>query len=228
MMSFSFLRAANIGEAVDAIASDPTAKFIAGGTNLVDLMKYDVERPGRLIDISHLPLTVIAENADGGLRIGALVTNTNIAYNACIEHRYPLLASAILAGASPQLRNVATTGGNLLQRTRCYYFYDVATPCNKRAPGTGCPAIAGSTVSMPFSARASIASRPTLPTCASHSQRLRQASLFKGQMANELSPLMRFTGCRRIHPSGIRRLEPTKSWSLLSFLPKVFQPITVT
>jgi xanthine dehydrogenase YagS FAD-binding subunit len=143
MMSFSFIRAANIGEAVAAIASDPTAKFIAGGTNLVDLMKYDVERPGRLIDISHLPLTDIAENADGGLRIGALVTNTNVAYNACIEQRYPLLASAILAGASPQLRNVATTGGNLLQRTRCYYFYDVATPCNKRAPGSGCPAIAG-------------------------------------------------------------------------------------
>jgi xanthine dehydrogenase YagS FAD-binding subunit len=143
MMSFSFIRVANIAEAIAAVADNPTAKFIAGGTNLVDLMKYDVERPTRLIDISRLPLADIADRADGGLRLGALVTNTKIAYDARVEQRYPLLASAILAGASPQLRNVATTGGNLLQRTRCHYFYDVATPCNKRAPGTGCPAIDG-------------------------------------------------------------------------------------
>ena len=125
------------------IAADPTAKFIAGGTNLIDLMKYDVERPSRLIDISRLPLKTVEETPDGGLRIGALVPNTDLAYHPLIEQRYPLLSSAILAGASQQLRNMASTGGNLLQRTRCFYFYDVATPCNKREPGSGCSAING-------------------------------------------------------------------------------------
>ena len=143
MMNFSYLRAGNVGEAVRAIADDPTAKFIAGGTNLLDLMKYDVERPARLIDVTRLPLRVIEETANGGLRIGALVTNTDAAYNPNVQRCCPLFASAILAGASPQLRNAATIGGNLLQRTRCYYFYDPATPCNKRQPGTGCSAITG-------------------------------------------------------------------------------------
>ncbi|HZA01431.1 MAG TPA: xanthine dehydrogenase family protein subunit M [Hyphomicrobiaceae bacterium] len=143
MMNFSYVRAGNVGEAVRAIAADPRARFIAGGTNLLDLMKYDVERPTRLIDITRLPLNRIEETAEGGLRIGALVTNTDVAYEPRVERRYPLLSSAILAGASPQLRNAATTGGNLLQRTRCYYFYDPATPCNKREPGTGCSAITG-------------------------------------------------------------------------------------
>jgi xanthine dehydrogenase YagS FAD-binding subunit len=143
MMSFSFIRVASTAEAIAAIADNPAAKLIAGGTNLVDLMKYDVERPTRLIDISRLPLAEITDRPDGALRLGALVTNTKIAYDVRVEQRYPLLASAILAGASPQLRNVATAGGNLLQRTRCHYFYDVATPCNKRTPGTGCPAIGG-------------------------------------------------------------------------------------
>jgi xanthine dehydrogenase YagS FAD-binding subunit len=110
---------------------------------LVDLMKYDVERPTRLIDISQLPLTAIEETASGGLRIGALVPNSDLAYHPLIEGRYPLLGSPILAGASQQLRNMASTGGNLLQRTRCHYFYDVATPCNKRDPGSGCSAIGG-------------------------------------------------------------------------------------
>ena len=120
-----------------------TAKFIAGGTNLIDLMKYDVERPARLIDITHLPLKTIEETSNGGLRIGALVPNSDLAYHPLIEERYPLLSSAILAGASQQLRNMASTGGNLLQRTRCFYFYDTATPCNKREPGSGCSAING-------------------------------------------------------------------------------------
>ena len=142
MMNFSYVSARSVAEAVREVAADPTAKFIAGGTNLLDLMKYDVERPTQLIDITRLPLN-IEETAAGGLRIGALVTNTDVAYDARVEQRYPLLASAILAGASPQLRNAATTGGNLLQRTRCYYFYDPATPCNKREPGTGCPAMIG-------------------------------------------------------------------------------------
>ncbi|GJD42872.1 Aldehyde oxidoreductase FAD-binding subunit PaoB [Methylobacterium cerastii] len=144
MNRFDYVRAGTVAEAVQAFAGAPGAQFIAGGTNLVDLMKYDVTRPGRLIDITRLPLGDIAEH-DGGLRVGALVTNANLAYDARVRSRYPLLADAILAGASGQLRNAATTGGNLNQRTRCYYFYDTATPCNKREPGSGCAAIGGVT-----------------------------------------------------------------------------------
>jgi xanthine dehydrogenase YagS FAD-binding subunit len=143
MINFRYSRADDVADAVRQIAGEPRAKFVAGGTNLLDLMKYDVERPARLIDISRLPLTGIEENASGGLRIGALVPNSDLSYHPLIEARYPILSSAILAGASPQLRNMASTGGNLLQRTRCSYFYDVATPCNKRAPGSGCSAIDG-------------------------------------------------------------------------------------
>jgi len=142
MNRFDYVRAGTVSEAVQAFGSGQNARFIAGGTNLIDLMKYDVERPGRLIDITRLPLGQIEEH-EGGLRIGALVTNATLAYDARIKERYPLLSSAILAGASAQLRNAASTGGNLLQRTRCYYFYDTATPCNKREPGSGCPAIGG-------------------------------------------------------------------------------------
>jgi xanthine dehydrogenase YagS FAD-binding subunit len=143
MINFQYARANDVADAVRQIAADPRAKFIAGGTNLIDLMKEDVERPSLLIDISRLPLKTVVETADGGLRIGALVPNSDLAYHPLIEQRYPLLASAILAGASQQLRNMASTGGNLLQRTRCYYFYDTATPCNKREPGSGCSAIKG-------------------------------------------------------------------------------------
>ena len=143
MINFQYSRAADVADAVRQIAADPAAKFIAGGTNLIDLMKEDVERPSRLIDISRLPLNTVEETADGGVRIGALVPNSDLAYQPLIAERYPMLASAILAGASAQLRNMASTGGNLLQRTRCYYFYDTATPCNKRAPGSGCSALNG-------------------------------------------------------------------------------------
>jgi xanthine dehydrogenase YagS FAD-binding subunit len=143
MINFAYTRANDVADAVRQIAADPTAKFIAGGTNLIDLMKGDVERPTRLIDVSRLPLTSVEETPDGGLRIGALVANSDLAYHPLIEERYPMLASAILAGASQQLRNMASTGGNLLQRTRCFYFYDTATPCNKREPGSGCSAIKG-------------------------------------------------------------------------------------
>jgi xanthine dehydrogenase YagS FAD-binding subunit len=143
MNSFDYVRADDVAGAVRALAGDPTAKFIAGGTNLVDLMKYNVERPARLVDITRLPLDRIEEAEGGGLRIGALVTNADLAYDARVERRYPMLSSAILAGASAQLRNAASTGGNLLQRTRCSYFYDVDTPCNKREPGAGCQAIPG-------------------------------------------------------------------------------------
>ncbi|MGY2048652.1 FAD binding domain-containing protein [Methylobacterium sp. JK268] len=142
MNRFAYTRAGSVAEAVSALAADPAARIIAGGTNLVDLMKYNVERPERLVDITRLPLGAIEEHA-GGLRIGALVPNSAVAEDPRVEEHYPLLASAILAGASPQLRNAASTGGNLLQRTRCYYFYDEGTPCNKRVPGSGCPAISG-------------------------------------------------------------------------------------
>ncbi|MEA2871096.1 MAG: xanthine dehydrogenase YagS FAD-binding subunit [Hyphomicrobiales bacterium] len=143
MINFQYARANDLADAVRRIAADPAARFIAGGTNLIDLMKMDVERPSRLIDISGLPLKTVEETAEGGLRIGALVPNSDLAYHPLVESRYPLLGSAILAGASQQLRNMASTGGNLLQRTRCAYFYDTATPCNKREPGSGCSAIDG-------------------------------------------------------------------------------------
>lgn len=142
MNRFDYTRAGTVQEAVLALAADPAARVIAGGTNLVDLMKYNVERPGRLVDITRLPLDEIVQHEDG-LRLGALVPNATVAYDPLVNERYPLLASALLAGASPQLRNAATTGGNLLQRTRCYYFYDEGTPCNKREPGSGCPAMTG-------------------------------------------------------------------------------------
>jgi xanthine dehydrogenase YagS FAD-binding subunit len=143
MINFHYARASDLADAVRLIAADPSAKFIAGGTNLIDLIKEDVERPTRLIDITRLPLKSVETTAEGGLRIGALVPNSDLAYHPLVAQHYPLLASAILAGASAQLRNMASTGGNLLQRTRCYYFYDTATPCNKREPGSGCSAISG-------------------------------------------------------------------------------------
>src|ERR1700693_4097424 len=143
MIDIQYARANEVSDAIRQIVADPAAKFIAGGTNLLDLIKEDVERPTPLIDISRLPLRTVEETADGGVRIGALVPNSDLAYHPLIEQRYPVLSSAILAGASPQLRNMASTAGNLLQRTRCYYFYDTATPCNKREPGSGCSAING-------------------------------------------------------------------------------------
>ena len=141
MMSFRYVRAQNVADAVRQIAGDPKAKLVAGGTNLIDLMKMDIERPTTVVDITHLPLKQVENAPSGGLRIGALVRNADLAYHPEIEQRYPVLASAILAGASQQLRNMASTGGNLLQRTRCVYFYDTTTPCNKRDPGSGCAAI---------------------------------------------------------------------------------------
>ncbi len=139
MTPFSYERAGSIDQALQA----PGATYLAGGTNLVDLMKENVARPERLVDISRLPLKGIEALPAGGLRLGALATNADTAWHPSVETDYPLLASAILAGASPQLRNAATNGGNLLQRTRCLYFYDTAAPCNKREPGRGCGAIGG-------------------------------------------------------------------------------------
>jgi xanthine dehydrogenase YagS FAD-binding subunit len=142
MKTFRYERAADVASAC-ASAVRPEARFIAGGTNLVDLMKLEIDTPTHLVDISRLPLNEIEDTAEGGLRIGANVSNSALAVDARTRRRYPLLSQAILAGASTQLRNKATTGGNLLQRTRCPYFYDVTKPCNKRAPGSGCAALEG-------------------------------------------------------------------------------------
>jgi xanthine dehydrogenase YagS FAD-binding subunit len=144
MMPFAYIRAIDAREAASALAEDPDARIIAGGTNLIDLMKEGVERPAALIDITRIAaLSYIEAAPDGGLRIGALVRNTDLAADGRVRMRYPMLSQAILNGASGQLRNQATVGGNLLQRTRCYYFTDPAMPCNKREPGMGCAAIGG-------------------------------------------------------------------------------------
>src|ERR1700722_18430418 len=142
MHDFAYARPADLDAAL-RLAAQPGSRFIAGGTNLVDLMKGGIEMPSRLIDITRIAdLARIHELPDGGLRIGALTTNADAAIHASVRSRYPLLSQAILAGASPQLRNAATTGGNLLQRTRCPFFYDSGfQACNKRNPGTGCAAL---------------------------------------------------------------------------------------
>jgi xanthine dehydrogenase YagS FAD-binding subunit len=143
MREFGYQRAFDFAGAVALLGADPDTRLLGGGTNLVDLMKSGVERPARLIDIRELPLDGIEPTPEGGLHIGATVTNGDLAAHPEVRRRYPALAQAVLAGASGQLRNMATVGGNLLQRTRCGYFTDVTKPCNKRVPGSGCPAIEG-------------------------------------------------------------------------------------
>jgi xanthine dehydrogenase YagS FAD-binding subunit len=144
MNPFGYSRAADANQAVTTISGRPNGKFLGGGTNLIDLMKMGVETPSELVDINRLPLAQIEELPDKGVRIGALARNSDVAEHELIKTRYPLLSEALLSGASPQLRNMATMGGNLLQRTRCYYFYDPAFPaCNKRKPGSGCGALDG-------------------------------------------------------------------------------------
>jgi xanthine dehydrogenase YagS FAD-binding subunit len=143
MKPFTYERARTPAEAAAAAARAPGAKFIAGGTNLLDLMKLQIEAPSHLIDVNDLALSEITPSAEGGLRIGALVRNTDLAAHPGVRRDYGVLARALLAGASAQLRNQATTAGNLLQRTRCPYFYDTNLPCNKRAPGSGCAALGG-------------------------------------------------------------------------------------
>ena len=143
MKPYSYVRAQDVGGAVAAHAEAPNAAFLAGGTNLVDLMKLEVMTPNVLVDVRRLTSGSVEELPDGGVRIGAAVTNSDLAADRTIRSRYPALSQALLSGASDQLRNLATTGGNLLQRTRCVYFYDTTTPCNKREPGSGCSAIEG-------------------------------------------------------------------------------------
>ncbi|OFJ54772.1 FAD binding domain-containing protein [Mycolicibacterium grossiae] len=145
MIPFEYHRASSVADAVTAVADRPDAVFLAGGTNLVDHMKLGIAEPGLVVDVGHLPLTDVERLPDGTLRIGADVRNSDLAAHPIVRSHYPVLARALLAGASGQLRNVATTAGNLLQRTRCVYFQDVTTPCNKRTPGTGCSAVGGYT-----------------------------------------------------------------------------------
>ena len=143
MRAFTYERPQSPAEAAKAVAATPGAKFIAGGTNLLDLMKLEVETPTHLVDVNRLPLAEVQDTPQGGLRIGALVRNSELAAHPRVRRDYGVLSRALLAGASGQLRNKATTAGNLLQRTRCYYFYDVSKPCNKREPGSGCSAMEG-------------------------------------------------------------------------------------
>jgi xanthine dehydrogenase YagS FAD-binding subunit len=143
MREFGYERPTQPDDALAVLAGMPGARYLAGGTNLVDLMKLGVETPGLLVDITALPYDVIEDSAGGGLRVGSGVRNSDLAANLAVRRRYPVLAQALLAGASAQLRNMATVGGNLLQRTRCPYFQDVTKPCNKRVPGSGCPAREG-------------------------------------------------------------------------------------
>jgi xanthine dehydrogenase YagS FAD-binding subunit len=142
MIPFEYIRVSTVNAALSAYQKNPGSAYIAGGTNLVDLMKKYVQQPARLIDINPLPLRYVKEEANG-IRIGALMPNSDLAANDIITKRFPLVAQALKAGASAQLRNMATAGGNILQRTRCTYFYDTAMPCNKRQPGSGCAALKG-------------------------------------------------------------------------------------
>lgn len=142
MQPFNYKKAGQVDNAVALVTPEVEAAYLAGGTSLIDLMKLNVQRPTQLIDINPLPLTKI-EMHGNSVRIGAMASNSDVAYNPIIRERYPVLSEALLSGASPQLRNMATVGGNLLQRTRCYYFRDTSMPCNKRVPGSGCAAIEG-------------------------------------------------------------------------------------
>lgn len=143
MKAFTYERAASPAEAAAAVAARPGARFIAGGTNLLDLMKLQIEQPTHLVDVNHTGMDQVERSADGGLRIGALVRNSDLSAHPVVRRDYGVLTRALVAGASGQLRNMATTAGNLLQRTRCPYFYDTQLPCNKRQPGSGCSAIGG-------------------------------------------------------------------------------------
>ena len=167
MNPFNYVRAHDVPSAVGTIATALTSsRFLAGGTYLVDLMREGVEQPETVIDITRIPAGGVEDLPGGGLRIGAMVRNSHLAAHPAVRERFPLLSSAILNGASAQLRNMATTGGNVMQRTRCYYFYDVAARCNKRTPGSGWMRWTASIVSTPYWGRRRTASRRTRPICA--------------------------------------------------------------
>ena len=194
MQTFEFIRPADSAAAIATAAQAKTAqqgadvRFLAGGTTLIDLMKLNVETPSRVLDINRLPLGKIEAMPDGGLKIGATVRNSDLAHHPTVQRDYAVLSQAILAGASAQLRNMATTAGNLLQRTRCMYFRDTAMPCNKREPGTGCPAITGSNRMLAIlgTSEHCIATNPR--TCASRWPRSKRRSTFRDRRVRARSP----------------------------------------
>ena len=184
MKNFSYSRAATAQDALHLISALDNSKFLGGGTNLVDLMRENIERPDALVDVTRLPLVGITETTDGGISIGAEVRNSAAANHPLVRQRYPMLSQAILFGASGQIRNMATVGGNVMQRTRCYYFYDEAARCNKRNLGAGCDAIHGFNRIHGILALRNTASRRTLLTCVSHSRRWVQRSAWKVRPGN--------------------------------------------
>src|SRR5229473_237501 len=205
MHTFEFIRPADAAAAVATAAQAKTAqqgadvRFVAGGTTLVDLMKLNVETPARVIDINRLPLDKIEATPDGGLKIGATVRNSDLAHHPTVQRDYAVLSQSLLAGASAQLRNMATTAGNLLQRTRCMYFRDTAMPCNKREPGTGCPASRAATARSPSWAQANIASPLTRRTCAWRWQHWRPRSTYRDRRVHARSPSATFIFCPAGH-----------------------------
>ena len=203
-MPFDYQRATDADSAVATLAGRPRAVFLAGGTNLVDHLKLGVLRPELLIDVSGLPLDTIDALPGGGVRIGAMVRNSDLAAHPLIRRSYPALAQAVLAGASGQLRNLATTGGNLLQRTRCRYFLDVTTPCNKREPGSGCSAIDGTTATAPSWAPPSTAWLPTPRTWRWRWPRWMLSFRSTAPTASALSRSPSCTGCQRMNPTATR------------------------
>jgi xanthine dehydrogenase YagS FAD-binding subunit len=201
---FAYARPADVAEAVRDVAADPAAVFLGGGTNLVDHLRLGVATPDRVVDVRRLTPRDITDTGDGGLRVGAAVTNSELAADPRIRARYPVLAQAILAGANGQLRNLATTGGNPLQRTRCVYFQDVTTPCNKRSPGSGCSAVGGYTRYHAILGTAAALPDPTAPeTCiATHPSDMAVALAALDAQVQTLGP----TGARAIPFTDLHRL----------------------
>ncbi len=216
MRPFDYQRAGDADAAVAALGGAPPRASSLGGTNLVDLMKYDVERPGLIVDIGRAEGLAAITEREGGLAIGALATNSATAAHPAILSDYPLLAKAILSGATPQLRNRATAGGNINQRARCYYFYDPQTPCNKREPGTGCPAREGVNRIHAVLGAATTALRRTHPTCAWPSRRSRRRWLCSVPRESGASPSPITIGSRATSRTSTTRLVRTKSSSVWS------------
>ena len=218
MINFQYARASDVADAVRQIAADPAAKFIAGGTNLIDLMKDDVEHPARLIDISRLPLKSVEETPDGGLRIGALVPNSDLAYHPLIEQRYPLLASAILAGASQQLRNMASTGGNLAAAHALLLLLRHRDALQQARAGQRLlGASTASTASTRSSAPAKPASRRIPPTCAWRSRRSKPTCMSPARPGRARSRLRISIGCPATRRSATPICSPTRSSRRSSF-----------
>jgi xanthine dehydrogenase YagS FAD-binding subunit len=212
MKAFTYERVDSPQAAAQAVAATPGARFVAGGTNLLDLMKLQIETPQHLIDVNRVGLDRIEDTDDGGLRIGALVRNSDLAADPRVRRNYPVLSRALLAGASGQLRNRATTGGNLLQRTRCYYFYDPALPCNKRQPGSGCAALGGYN-RIHAVLGASEHCIATHPSDMAVAMRVLDAQVETVSVrgSGRVIPMRTSTDCRALHPNATPTSKPTSS-----------------